>query len=69
MPSTASSVKSPPLRRRVSQGERRVDAYRAAVGFYESNDFKRMKARGTEDPKAPTILLFFNLLRIETSAA
>ena len=53
----------------MSQGERRVDAYRAAVGFYESNDFKRMKARGTEDPKAPTILLFFDLLRIETSAA
>ena len=46
-----------------------VDAYRAAVGFYESNDFKRMKARGTEDPKAPTIPLFFDLLRIETSAA
>ena len=46
-----------------------VDAYRAAVGFYESNDFKRMKARGTEGPKAPTIPLFFDLLRIETSAA
>ena len=40
-----------------------VDAYRAATSFYERNGFVRTK--GTEDGDAPTVPLFFDLLRLE----
>ena len=45
-----------------------VDAYRAAVGFYEANLFVRMKEKGTEDVQAPTVPLFFDLLRVDPVA-
>lgn len=44
-----------------------VDAYRHAVGFYERNDFIRMKIE--DDPESPTIPLFFDLLRTSSEAA
>ncbi len=43
-----------------------VDTYRDAVGFYEKNEFKRMKS--DQNPGAHTIPLFFDLLRIDNSA-
>ncbi len=44
-----------------------VDAYRDAVGFYERNDFMRMKS--SQDPEARTVPLFFDLLRIDTATS
>lgn len=41
-----------------------VDAYRDAVGFYERNDFARMLTTESEDPDAPTVPLFFDLMRL-----
>ena len=46
-----------------------VDAYKNAVGFYEHNDFARMLTDESEDPKAPTVPLFFDLKRLMVCAA
>ena len=46
----------------------RIDAYRAAVGFYEANLFVRMKEKGTVDVQASTVPLFFDLLRVDPVA-
>ena len=43
-----------------------VDAYRAAASFYERNGFVRTK--GEEEADAPTIPLFFDLLRLEVES-
>ena len=40
-----------------------VDAYQAATPFYERNGFVRTK--GAEDGDAPTVPLFFDLLRLD----